>query len=65
MELIYFIAILIVIGVLWWAINAIFSPYITAPILRIINVIITVAVVIYALMFLLSLIAGFHMPHFR
>lgn len=63
--LLTFIVYLIIFGIIWWALNAIAGPYIHPPILRIINVIITVIVVIYALLFLLSMVGGFHLPQLR
>jgi hypothetical protein len=56
MELIQVVVILIVVGVLLWAVNTYGSKFIDATILQIINAVVVIAVVLWLLFFLLSIV---------
>lgn len=61
MSLVSLVVVIIVIGVLVWAMNTVLSPYIDGKFLQLANVVIFVAVVLYVLFFLLGLV-GVEMP---
>jgi hypothetical protein len=49
MSLVSLVVILIVVGVLLWVVNTQLGPFIAAPILKIINVVVIIAVVLWLL----------------
>ena len=55
-SLVALVLVIIVIGVLVWAMNTVLSPYIDAKFLQLANIVIFVAVVLYVLFFLLGLV---------
>jgi hypothetical protein len=55
------IMVILVIGVLVWAMNTVLAPYIDAKFLQLANVVVFVVVVLYVLFFLLG-VAGVAVP---
>jgi hypothetical protein len=54
MPLIVLLVVLIVVGVLMWAVNTLAAPYMWPPMLKLFNVVALVAVVVYVLFWFLG-----------